>query len=307
MRLEQLQYFIEIANSNSISIAAENLYISQPALSRSIKSLEDELHVLLLVRTVDGVRLSEAGEALLPDMQRILNDIKILEDNARRFTPTCSADSDFVGTFTVFTLPVIADSILPSTLEIMMAKYPAVHINVQMLDMDNPLTLTIPENCDLIISVNLENILEPDIQKTALHMEPLFIGNSFLVVGKNHPLANKKIVTRSEVLTQKLISHHNGFELSELYSALAPQAHGVEIVLKSNNPRVITQILLKQEAALITNNLLLKNDFLDNDQLCCIPIKNSRSQYFCLYDPHHQQLCYIQEFIKTFKAVRSNG
>ena len=138
-------------------------------------------------------------------------------------------------------------------------------------------------------------------------MEPLFIGNSFLVVGKNHPLANKKIVTRSEVLTQKLISHHNGFELSELYSALAPQAHGVEIVLKSNNPRVITQILLKQEAALITNNLLLKNDFLDNDQLCCIPIKNSRSQYFCLYDPHHQQLCYIQEFIKTFKAVRSNG
>lgn len=67
MRLEQFESLIEIANSNSISIAAQNLYISQPALSRSIKGLEDELGVPLLSRTVDGVRLTPecSGQAFL--------------------------------------------------------------------------------------------------------------------------------------------------------------------------------------------------------------------------------------------------
>ena len=59
MRLEQLQYLVEISNSKSISIASENLYISQPALSRAVKNLEEELGVTLLFRTVDGVRLTD--------------------------------------------------------------------------------------------------------------------------------------------------------------------------------------------------------------------------------------------------------
>lgn len=308
MRLEQLLYFVEVAHSNSISIAAENLYISQPALSRAIKSLEDELGVILLTRTVDGVRLTQAAENLLPDMQKILDGIKHLEQHARQFAPTCSAETDFEGTFNLFTLPVIADSLLPSAIEAMRDKYPAMRINVQMLDMNNPLTLAVPPECDLLISINLENLLDADIAQSALHMEPLFVGNSFLVVSKSHPLAGKKIVTRNEVLTQKLVCHLNGFDLDVLYAALSPTAklHPLEIILKSNNPRVIAQILLNQDAALLTNNLLLKNDFLNDNRLLSIPIKNSRSQYFCLYDPQHPAICYIKDFIETFKAVRDN-
>lgn len=60
MRLEQLRYLIEIANSKSINKAAHNLYITQPALSIAINSLEEELNYPLLTRTKKG-RHSHGG------------------------------------------------------------------------------------------------------------------------------------------------------------------------------------------------------------------------------------------------------
>lgn len=84
MRLEQLQYFIEIAHTKSISIAAEHLYVTQPALSRAIKALEDELGVILFTRTVEGAFLTKEGETLLPEI------LEILQKN-RTFAKSCCA------------------------------------------------------------------------------------------------------------------------------------------------------------------------------------------------------------------------
>ncbi|MBP1736914.1 MAG: hypothetical protein H6Q60_795 [Oscillospiraceae bacterium] len=65
MTLNQIQYFIEVANCQSFSIAAQNLYISQPNLSKYIANLEKELHLKLFKRSTHHVRLTAEGEALL--------------------------------------------------------------------------------------------------------------------------------------------------------------------------------------------------------------------------------------------------
>lgn len=82
MHIEQLQAFVEIASSKSISVAAENLYIAQPSLSRSMKLLEEELGLTLLTRSSNGVRLTEAGHTLLPTIQEILHQINTLKQQA---------------------------------------------------------------------------------------------------------------------------------------------------------------------------------------------------------------------------------
>jgi len=61
MRLEQLSHIIEIARQRSFSRAAEKLYISQPALSVSIKNLEAELGKVLFKRTNKGIALTSDG------------------------------------------------------------------------------------------------------------------------------------------------------------------------------------------------------------------------------------------------------
>ena len=195
MRLEQFEYFIEIANSKSISIAAENLFISQPALSRSIKALEEELGVTLFYRTVDGMRLTKAGQELYPEMKEIIDRTIALSKHAASFAKTCP-DEDFEGPFHIYTLPVLIDSLLMPTLEQLHHDYPDLDPHMHQLDLGEPLSLKIPEDADMILSVNVGNILDQDIADSGWHLEQLFIGNSFLVVSKHHPLAGKKIPPR---------------------------------------------------------------------------------------------------------------
>lgn len=76
MRLEQLQYLIEVANCKSINKAAQNLYISQPALSIAITKLEEELNYPLLTRTKRGVVLTEDGARVVQDAQQIMGIIQ---------------------------------------------------------------------------------------------------------------------------------------------------------------------------------------------------------------------------------------
>lgn len=305
MRLEQFESLIEIANSNSISIAAQNLYISQPALSRSIKGLEDELGIPLLSRTVDGVRLTPEGEALIPYMQTVMADLYSLKQKARQLKSSPDQEA-LSGTFQLYTIPVIADSLLPLLLEECSHRFPAMKVHTSMLSMSKLPDLIIPEDADLILGINISGLLDSSIQKSGLFMEPLFTGNSYLVVGKNHPLAHKKITTRSEMLEQQLIIHYNGFDLDLLYNALLDTPHPVNVLFRSNNTRLITQTLEKQEVALLTNNLLLQMDYIKNPNLSVIPIKNSRNQYFCLFREDHPHLAFIQELIDSLKAIRTS-
>ena len=81
MRLEQIQYFLMIIQCGSITKAAESLYISQPALSKQLALLEDEIGVKLLRRHARGIQLTDAGEQFATDCKRIRNE---LEEAVRR-------------------------------------------------------------------------------------------------------------------------------------------------------------------------------------------------------------------------------
>jgi DNA-binding MarR family transcriptional regulator len=65
MELRQLRYFVAVAEAGNTSRAAQKLFLTQPALSRQIKSLEDEIGQCVLERSAHSIRLTPAGEALL--------------------------------------------------------------------------------------------------------------------------------------------------------------------------------------------------------------------------------------------------
>ena len=90
MRIEQLEYFAEAAKYHSISIAADKLFVSQPAVSIAIKNLENELGCILFERSKNGLVLTKIGHKVLKKCETILKEEKSIyqlvegEKKARR-------------------------------------------------------------------------------------------------------------------------------------------------------------------------------------------------------------------------------
>ena len=78
--LAQLEYFVAVAEEQHVGRAARKLHVAQPAVSRQIRLLEDELQVSLFRRTPKGMRLSPAGALFRAHAQRILQGVREAKD-----------------------------------------------------------------------------------------------------------------------------------------------------------------------------------------------------------------------------------
>src|SRR5881394_1680012 len=72
MELRHLRYFVAVAEAENVSRAALTLHVSQPAVSRQIRDLEEELGFSLLERSAKSVRLTEAGRTFLKESRAVL-------------------------------------------------------------------------------------------------------------------------------------------------------------------------------------------------------------------------------------------
>src|SRR3984957_398777 len=84
MELRHLRYFVSVGEEQHFGRAAARLHVAQPALSRQIQDLENELGFMLFERLPRGVRLSAAGKLFLNDARRILQDVDEAKRRAER-------------------------------------------------------------------------------------------------------------------------------------------------------------------------------------------------------------------------------
>lgn len=80
MNINQMKYVIEVANANSMREAATKLFVSQPALSASIRDLEDELGILIFERTNKGITLTDEGRDFIIYAKKAVGQYQIVED-----------------------------------------------------------------------------------------------------------------------------------------------------------------------------------------------------------------------------------
>src|SRR5438093_10761788 len=124
MELRSLAYFTRIAELGSITRAASHLRLAQPALTRHVQRLEDELGVALFTRANRGVRLTEAGEKLLEGATRILRDVERTGDEIR------AQDAQPSGRIILGITPTSCPILVPELFARLRGDYPRVELKV---------------------------------------------------------------------------------------------------------------------------------------------------------------------------------
>ena len=124
MDTRALRYFVQVAQLKSFSRAAAHLRIAQPALSRQVRNLEDELGVRLLTRSVRGVQTTEAGALLLERAEVILDQIE-----QTRLEVAAEADEPS-GRLTFAVTPAAGPILVPPLVERCEVSFPKIALRV---------------------------------------------------------------------------------------------------------------------------------------------------------------------------------
>jgi DNA-binding transcriptional LysR family regulator len=127
MELRHLRYFVGVAEELSFTRAARKLRVAQPALSRQIRQLEDEVGVALLLRDRSGVQMTESGQAFLVEAKALL------EQSEHAIRAAQQAERKFERPFNVGYVWGLFHSLLPPILDQLRVRFP--HCPVNLLDL----------------------------------------------------------------------------------------------------------------------------------------------------------------------------
>jgi len=193
MTVKQLRAFLAVAQSLSFAVAGERLYLSQSALSLTIKALEEGLGGRLFSRNTRNVALTPEGEVLVPLARRLIADWDNAEDELRqRFTLQR-------GRVTLAAMPSFAGNLLPPILKTFRARYPQVNVTVN--DVINEQVLEMVRDGQVELGV----AFEPQ-QGSSLAFTPLYIDRFVAVVPADSPWVDLAEIDWLTLLTQPFIT-----------------------------------------------------------------------------------------------------
>ena len=194
MELRHLRYFVAVAEEENVSRAALKLHVSQPALSRQVRDLEDELGFLLLERSAKSVRLTQAGRAFLGESRAVLQRVEEAVKVARAIaTGGTELHVGYAMSPTV--------RILPQTLRAFQAEMP--NTRVKLHDLTTEEMVTGLRGGKLQIAFMVHSHLA---MMRGLHFEAIARLPICLAVSSSHPLARRKRVKLAEVAQHPLMA-----------------------------------------------------------------------------------------------------
>jgi DNA-binding transcriptional LysR family regulator len=200
VRIEQLEYVAAVARLGSFRRAAEEIHVSQPALSESVRALERELGIDILERGRRGARVSESGRDLLPHVLTVLDSVEKLrgaandQHHSRRVVR--------VGTVNTATVPLVTPVIRrfrEMNTSTQVEVFGGVHADVQRMLLEGS------------IDLGLVNYLEGDDLSPELETTPVMSGRPVVCLRPDDPMAALADVPVADLRAAPLIAMRPGY------------------------------------------------------------------------------------------------
>lgn len=246
MTLKQLTYFLEIAKMKNFTKAAANLYISQSALSKTVKAMESELGVQLIDRTVNHFKLTPEGEIFY---QKGLIAIKNINSELEDLYGSLGTEK---GHITVGIPPVIGTAYFTSIIYKFRNMYPDVELKIIEAGA-NTIKKWVSEG-----EVDIGVVILP-VSNDDFNVIPIVTAENVLLVNKNHPLAQYDEVSFKMLKDERFIALNSTFMLYDQIISLC-RISGFEpnIVCESSQWDFITEMVVLDQGVSILPRPILK-------------------------------------------------
>jgi DNA-binding transcriptional LysR family regulator len=237
MELRHLRYFVAVAETENVTRAAAKLHVAQPAVSRQIRDLEDELGVTLLERTAKAVRLTDAGRLFLVEARAVLH-------RADEAVAAVRAVADgSTGELHVGYAPSLTVEILPRALRGFQSQFPRVHVQLHDLSTEEMLAGLREGRLNIALMVEPSGDQIQGLRFLELARYPMCVA-----VAPSHPLAHQREARLSQIATEPLIAYSRA-DYPEYHESLAEifaEAGGTPAIAEEHDS--VTSLIAAVEA-----------------------------------------------------------
>ncbi len=231
MDSHSLQAFLAVAESESFSLAAQRLHLTQPAVSKRIALLESTLDSQLFDRLPRKAVLTPAGEALMPRARHIIRELAEIK------TELASLSGDIRGTLRVGTSHHIGLHHLPHLLRQFHSSYPQVKLSIQFLGSEAA--------CDALAKGDLDIAFAtlPLKDHPKLDMQPIWRDPLRFVCARSHPLSKETQLSLKQLSEyQAILPESNTVTFEIIERAFKKENISLQSVIPSRYQETISQM-----------------------------------------------------------------
>jgi DNA-binding transcriptional LysR family regulator len=249
MTVTQLECFLAVARSSHFGRAAENLRRTQPALSVQVQRLEAELGTALFDRSARKVRLTSAGEILLPYAERILADV----DESR--AKILDAKGGNLGVLRIGVLPTVAAHFLPAVMAVFKARCPDVSVSLREESRTEQL-IPLLQSGEIDLSIARRPIAHAGLKSHAVLTEELC-----LAVSRKHPLARADSVAPSQLRSERFILYKSPLHSTRELTLQFCRSAGFEpkVEFESEQAQTIQNLVAANLGITLLPEMVLRN------------------------------------------------
>lgn len=211
MQVQQLRYFVAVAQTRHFTRAAELTGVSQPSMSKQIRVLENSLGTPLFVRNRGAIDLTSAGEALLPHAERILIDVEVAEEAVQEVAGLRR------GRVRLGATPSLCDGLLPEVLTAFHRRRPGIDLEVHESGSRLLMQELARGHLDLALNIVSATIEHDGLVTTELLTEQL------VLVGPPHSELAAEVALR-DLREVPLVMAREGYDLRDRTNAACREA-----------------------------------------------------------------------------------
>lgn len=267
MTLQQLQQVITIADCGSMNEAAKKLFVSQPNLSSVVKDLEEETGITIFLRSNRGIVMTPEGEEFIGYARQVTEQYQLLES---RYIAK-NAKKKFSVSMQHYTFAVKA--FVEMVKQVGMDEYEfAVHETKTHEVIDNVRNMK-SEIGVLYLNDFNQQVMEKIFKENSLVFEELFTCDTFVYIWRNHPLADKKMISMKELEDYPCLAFEQGKNNSFYFAEEMKSTYEYKKIIKADDRATLLNLMVGLNGYTLCSGII--NEELNGDDYIAIPLKET--------------------------------